>query len=294
MMLLDGKKIAGEIIEELKEEVTKLLKNNKRRPGIAAILVGNNPASVTYVKSKIKTCQQIGYHSELIHLNETISQQELIKEIHRLNEKRDIDGYIVQLPLPPQIDEQEILLQVCPDKDVDGFHPENIGKMALELPCFIPATPLGIIELLRRYNIETIGKHCVIVGRSHIVGTPVSILLSRNNNPGNATVTLTHSKTKNLKAITQQADILIVAVGKERFIDASYIKEGVVVIDVGIHRIKDNQTKSGYRLCGDVDFESVKSKCAAITPVPGGVGPMTIAALMLNTFQAYQRHESSK
>ncbi|GIV42471.1 MAG: bifunctional protein FolD [Vicingaceae bacterium] len=287
MKLIDGKATAERIYHELKQKVERSVAMGLRRPGLAAVLIGNHPASRTYVNAKMKTCDKIGFFSWLVELNETVEEEQLLSKIEELNNDENIDGFIVQLPLPVQINEQKVISAIDPSKDVDGFHPINIGKMVLSQPSFIPATPMGILELLKRNAIETKGKHCVVMGRSNIVGTPLSILLSR---PGvDATVTLIHSKSQDVKHITQQADILIAAVGRPLMIDDSYIKQGSIVIDVGIHRVEDSSKKSGFRLCGDVNFEKVKHKCEAITPVPGGVGPMTIAALMLNTFQAYQR-----
>ena len=263
----------------------------KKTPHLAAVLVGNNPASESYVGSKIKACEKVGFKSTLVRLETSISQEELLAEVRKLNNDADIDGILVQLPLPAQVDEEKITEAISPEKDVDGFHPVNIGRMVKGLPAHLPATPYGILLLLERYKIETAGKHCVVVGRSNIVGTPISILLSRNTYPGNCTVTITHSKTKNLKEICRQADILIAAIGRPDFITADMVKEGAVVIDVGINRVEDPSKKSGFRLKGDVDFENVSGKCSYITPVPGGVGPLTIAALMLNTVNAVRQHE---
>ncbi len=288
MELIDGKKISAQIKEEITEELKGIVSGGRRAPHLAAILVGDDGASKTYVNAKVKACEKVGFRSTLIRLPEETTQDELLKEIHRLNDDEEIDGFIVQLPLPAHIDEQAILMQIDPDKDVDGFHPQNIGKMTLELPSFLPATPYGILELLDRYGVETSGKHVVVIGRSRIVGRPMSILLSQKRKTGNATVTLTHSRTKNLDTYTRQADILIVALGKAEFVKAEMIKEGAVVIDVGITRIPDPDTKRGYRLAGDVDFENVKDKVSFITPVPGGVGPMTIAMLLKNTLLAYR------
>ncbi len=291
MQLIDGKATAGKIKAEIRESVIQRLKNGKKRPHLAAILVGNDGASQTYVNSKVKACQQVGFDSTLLQFDTSISEEELLTEIEKLNQSPDINGFIVQLPLPPHINEHKITQAILPEKDVDGFHPENIGKMVLELPTLLPATPYGITLLLKHYNIETEGKHCVVIGRSHIVGTPMSILMSRNTYPGNATVTLAHSRTKNLKELCLTADILIVAVGKPRFITADMVKQGATVIDVGIHRLADETKKSGFRLVGDVDFEQVAPKCSFITPVPGGVGPMTITALLQNTLLACQWQE---
>mgnify|MGYP006174025875 FL=1 len=250
---------------------------------MSAILVGSDGASETYIAAKVKACQKVGFKSTLIRLDKSVSEEELLNEVEKINKNSDIDGLIVQLPLPKHIDEMKVTEAIDPKKDVDGFHPSNIGRMALNIPTFLPATPSGILELLKRYSVETSGKHCVVIGRSHIVGSPMSILMARNNNPGNCTVTLTHSRTTNLKEITKTADILIVALGKAEFITSDMIKEGVCIIDVGITRVKSNKTKSGWKLLGDVNFEDVKDKCSFITPVPGGVGPMTIAMLLQNT-----------
>jgi methylenetetrahydrofolate dehydrogenase (NADP+)/methenyltetrahydrofolate cyclohydrolase len=245
--------------------------------------VGSDGASETYVNAKVKACAKVGFQSTLIRLSEDVSEEDLLAEVKKINDNSDIDGLIVQLPLPKHINEMKVTEAIDPKKDVDGFHPSNIGRMALNLPTYLPATPAGILELLKRYDVETSGKHCVVIGRSHIVGSPMSILMSRNNNPGNCTVTLTHSRTQNLKEITKTADILIVALGKAEFVTSDMIKEGVCIIDVGITRVRSDKTKSGWKLLGDVNFEDVKEKCSFITPVPGGVGPMTIAMLLQNT-----------
>lgn len=287
MQLIDGKKTSSEIKEEIKERV-QLIKGN-RKPHLAAIIVGNDGASLTYVNAKVKACEYVGFNSSLIKFEENITEEKLLEEISTLNNNDEIDGYIVQLPLPKHINENKITLAIDPKKDVDGFHPENLGKMMLNLPTFLPATPFGIIQLLERYKIETSGKHCVVIGRSHIVGTPMSLLMGRNATPGNCTVTLTHSRTKNLEEITKTADILIVALGKAEFIKSSMIKQGAVIIDVGITRVNDESKKSGFKLLGDVDFNDVKDKCSFITPVPGGVGPMTIASLLKNTLISWER-----
>jgi len=286
MILLDGKKIAKDIKDEIAIEVTQLKASGGKTPHLAAILVGADGASETYVNAKVKACEKVGFKSTLIRLKDNVSEQELVKEIHKVNNTLDIDGLIVQLPLPNHINEMKITEAILPSKDVDGFHPTNIGRMALNLTTYLPATPAGILELLKRYNVETSGKHCVVIGRSHIVGSPMSILMGRNNNPGNCTVTLTHSRTQNLKEITKTADILIVALGKAEFVTANMVKKGVCIIDVGITRIKSDKTKSGWKLLGDVDFRSVKKMCSFITPVPGGVGPMTIAMLLKNTLKS--------
>ena len=289
MTLLDGKKTAADIKEEIALEVRSLKDNGKKTPHLAAIIVGNNGASITYVNAKVKACERVGFESTLIRLTEEATEEELLNEIAILNIDKDIDGFIVQLPLQKHIDEQKILMAVDPNKDVDGFHPTNVGKMALNLPTFISATPFGILELLERYNVETSGKHVVVLGRSHIVGSPMSILLSQKRKVGNATVTMCHSRTKNLKEITLQADIVIAAIGIPEFLKADMVKDNVTVIDVGITRVGDSSKKSGYRLLGDVAFDEVAKKSEFITPVPGGVGPMTIAMLLKNTLLACQR-----
>lgn len=283
MILLDGKKTANDIAKEIAIEVSFLLSNGGKKPHLAAILVGGDGASETYVNAKVKACEKVGFESTLIRLDNTVSESHLLAEIEKINSNPDIDGLIVQLPLPSHIDEMKVTQAIDPTKDVDGFHPQNIGRMALNLPTYLPATPAGILELLERYHVETSGKHCVVIGRSHIVGSPMSILMARNNYPGNCTVTLTHSKTKNLKEITKTADILIVALGKAEFVTADMVKDGVCIIDVGITRVKSNNTKSGWKLLGDVAFDEVAEKSSFITPVPGGVGPMTIAMLLKNT-----------
>ncbi len=286
MILLDGKKTALEIKDQLKIEVESLIKDGQKKPHLAAILVGNDGGSITYVNAKVKACEYIGINSTLIKYEETVSERELLKKVEELNRNDAIDGFIVQLPLPEHIDERKITLAINPSKDVDGFHPENVGRMALGLPTFLSATPNGILLLLEKYEIETEGKHCVVIGRSSIVGTPMSLLMSRNAKPGNSTVTLTHSKTKNLKEICLTADILIAAIGRPEYVTADMVKEGAVIIDVGTSRVKDNTKKSGYKLFGDVEFDSVAEKASYITPVPGGVGPMTIASLLINTLKA--------
>ncbi|CEN37293.1 bifunctional methylenetetrahydrofolate dehydrogenase/methenyltetrahydrofolate cyclohydrolase FolD [Capnocytophaga cynodegmi] len=286
MKLLDGKKTSEQIKQEIAEEVKEIKAKGGKVPHLAAVLVGTDGASLTYVGSKVKACEKVGFDSTLIELPAEITEAELLKKIEELNKNPEIDGYIVQLPLPKHIDSQKVLMAVDPEKDVDGFHPANFGKIALDMEAFIPATPFGIMELLKRHNVETKGKHVVVVGRSHIVGRPMSILLSQKGNPGNATVTLTHSYTPNLKEITQQADIIIMALGIPEFLKADMVKEGVTVVDVGITRLKDENAPKGYRIVGDVDFEQVKEKADYITPVPGGVGPMTIAMLLKNTLLA--------
>lgn len=290
MILLDGKKTAADIKEEIALEVRDLKNNDYKTPHLAAIIVGNDGASITYVNAKVKACERVGFESTLIRLSEDITEEDLLNEIAVLNVDNDIDGFIVQLPLPKHIDEQKVLMAVDPDKDVDGFHPTNVGKMALNLPTFISATPFGILELLDRYNVETSGKHVVVLGRSHIVGSPMSILLSQKRKVGNATVTMCHSRTKNLKEVTLQADIIVAAIGIPEFLKADMVKDGVTVIDVGITRLADSSKKSGFRLVGDVAFNEVAAKSEFITPVPGGVGPMTIAMLLKNTLLACQRN----
>ncbi|SHN03335.1 bifunctional 5,10-methylenetetrahydrofolate dehydrogenase/5,10-methenyltetrahydrofolate cyclohydrolase [Flavobacterium xinjiangense] len=286
MQLLDGKKTAEDIKSEIAAEVQKMKNNGEKVPHLAAVIVGNDGASLTYVGSKVKACERVGFESTLVKMPSTTSETELLKKIKELNEDTNIDGFIVQLPLPEQIDEQKVLMAVDPSKDVDGFHPENFGKMALDMSTFIPATPFGILELLERYGVETKGKHTVVIGRSHIVGRPMSILMGRKGFPGNSTVTLTHSYTKNIEEITIQADIIITALGVPNYLKANMVKDGVVVIDVGITRVADETNPKGYVITGDVDFENVSKKASFITPVPGGVGPMTIAMLLKNTLLA--------
>lgn len=286
MQLLDGKATSLAIQDEIKIEVDAIRTRGEKIPHLAAIIVGNDGASETYVGSKVKTCEKVGFESTLLRLAAEVSEAELLDKIAVLNADKKIDGFIVQLPLPKHINEQKVIEAISPDKDVDGFHPSSIGKMVLSLPTYLPATPYGILELLKRYKVETEGKNCVVIGRSHIVGSPMSILMARNTNPGNCTVTLTHSKTKNLKAICAEADILIVALGKAEFLTADYVKQGAVVVDVGITRVDSAETKSGFKLLGDVKFDEVAPKCSFITPVPGGVGPMTIASLLQNTLMA--------
>jgi len=290
MKILDGKKTGNDIKSEIADQVLQLKKSGKRPPHLAAVLVGNDGASLTYVGSKVRSCERIGYESTLIKLPEETTEQTLLNQIQELNTNPAIDGFIVQLPLPAHIDEEKILMVVDPKKDVDGFHPTNFGKMALDMETFIPATPFGIMELIRRYDLDISGKHAVIIGRSHIVGRPMSILLSRKSSPGNATVTLTHSRTKNLSEITKQADIVVSALGVPNFLKADMVKQGAIVIDVGITRVPDESHPKGYVITGDVDFEAVRHKASYITPVPGGVGPMTIAMLLQNTFLAYSRY----
>ncbi|MEN8788364.1 MAG: bifunctional methylenetetrahydrofolate dehydrogenase/methenyltetrahydrofolate cyclohydrolase FolD [Flavobacteriaceae bacterium] len=290
MTILDGKKLSNQIKEEIAAEVVSIKEKGEKVPHLAAVLVGNDGASLTYVGSKVRSCERIGFQSTLKHLPEETSEQELLRVVKQLNEDPDIDGYIVQLPLPKHIDEAKVLLAVDPNKDVDGFHPANFGKMALDMETFIPATPFGIMEMLRRYKVDTEGKHAVVIGRSHIVGRPMSILLSRKGYPGNATVTLCHSRTKDIKAITREADIIVSALGIPHFLKADMVKEGAVIIDVGITRVPDPGRERGYYITGDVDFKAVSEKASYITPVPGGVGPMTIAMLLKNTLLARERH----
>lgn len=291
MKLLDGKKISNQIKDEIAAEVKKIKEKGEKVPHLAAVIVGTDGASLTYVGSKVRSCKQIGFHSTLVDLPEETTEAQLLAEIDRLNKNDDIDGFIVQLPLPKHIDEQKVLLAIDPDKDVDGFHPMNVGRMTLELPTFLPATPFGILEIIERYNIETSGKNVVVIGRSHIVGRPMSILMSQKRNAGDATVTLVHSRTKNLEQITLQADIIVVALGVAEFLKGDMVKDGVVIIDVGITRVPDETNERGYRLVGDVEFDSVSKKSSYITPVPGGVGPMTIGMLLKNTLLARERHQ---
>lgn len=289
MILLDGKKVSEDIKNEITAEVDKMKAKGEKVPHLAALIVGNDGASLTYVGSKVKACERVGFESTLIKMPSTTSETELLKKIKELNENDDIDGFIVQLPLPDQIDTQKVLMAVDPSKDVDGFHPENFGKMALDMSTFIPATPFGILELIERYNVETKGKQTVVIGRSHIVGRPMSILMGRKGFPGNSTVTLTHSHTKNINQITSQADIIITALGVPNYLKAEMIKDDAVIIDVGITRVPDETSERGYKITGDVDFENVSKKASYITPVPGGVGPMTIAMLLKNTLLARER-----
>lgn len=288
MQLLDGKKVSEVILAEIAEEVRARKLTGKKVPHLAAILVGNNPASEAYVGSKVKTCEQIGFDSTLLRLDTSVSEENLLGHIKTLNASPDIDGILVQLPLPAHISESKVINTIDPAKDVDGFHPISIGRMVLGERTFVSATPNGIMMMLAHYNIDTAGKHCVVIGRSNIVGTPMSILLSRNASPGNCTVTLCHSKTPNLKDLCLQADIIVAAIGRPNYVTADMVREGAIVIDVGINRIEDATRKSGTRLVGDVDFENVAPKCSYITPVPGGVGKMTICALMKNTLQAVE------
>jgi methylenetetrahydrofolate dehydrogenase (NADP+) / methenyltetrahydrofolate cyclohydrolase len=286
MKIIDGKAVSNLIKDEIKAEVEGIISKGHKPPHLAAILVGEDGASLTYVGSKVRSCKQIGFNSTLVKLSEDIPESELLKKIQELNDNDDIDGFIVQLPLPRHINEEKVLLAIDPNKDVDGFHPTNFGKMALNMKTFIPATPYGIMELLKRYEIDTVGKHTVVIGRSHIVGRPISILMNTKGSPGDSTVTVVHSRTINIEEFTKNADIIISALGITDFLNANMIKEGVVIIDVGISRVKDDNHPKGYVIKGDVDFESVKSKASYITPVPGGVGPMTIAMLLKNTLQS--------
>ena len=291
MKILDGKQTSNDIKDELAEKVRQLKQTGKRPPHLAAVLVGNDGASLTYVGSKVRSCEKIGFDSTLIRLPDNISEDELLDQIDKLNNDDSLDGFIVQLPLPKHIDEEKVLMAVDPKKDVDGFHPANFGKMALDMEAFIPATPFGIMELLRRYKLDISGKHAVVIGRSHIVGRPMSILLSQKGNPGNATVTLTHSRTQNLAEITRSADVVVSALGVPNFLKADMVKDGAIIIDVGITRVPDENHPKGYVITGDVDYEAVKEKSSYITPVPGGVGPMTIAMLLQNTYLAYSRKQ---
>lgn len=286
--LLDGVECGKALRARIAEQVLQIEKARGRAPQLAAVLVGEDPASQTYVGSKVRACEEVGFRSLLLRRPAATTEAELLELVAQLNADEEIDGFIVQLPLPGHIDEERITLAIAPGKDVDGFHPQNLGRMMLGLPGYLPATPNGIVELLKFHEIPTEGKHCVVVGRSNIVGTPMGILMSRNAYPGNCTVTITHSRTRDLPAITRQADILVVAIGKAGFITADMVKPGAVVVDVGIHRIADPSRKRGYRIAGDVDFEAVAPKCAWITPVPGGVGPMTVTSLLLNTLKAAQ------
>ena len=287
MILLDGKKTSADIKQEIAKSVEEIKKQGRRAPHLAAVLVGIDGASMTYVGAKVKACQLVGFESTHIKLPEDTSEKALLQQIEALNNNPDIHGFIVQLPLPKHIDEQKVIMSIDPNKDVDGFHPENVGRLTLDLPTFISATPFGIMELLERYEISTSGKHVVVIGRSHIVGRPMSILLSQKRKAGNATVTIAHSRTKDLKSLTQQADIVIAALGIPEFLTADMVKNNAVIIDVGITRVPDDSKKKGYRITGDVDFKAVSNKASHITPVPGGVGPMTIAMLLKNNLLAY-------
>lgn len=286
MQILDGAAVSAHIKEQIRQEVVELKSAGKKVPHLAVIIVGNNPASESYVSNKVKSCGEVGFGSSLIRLDATISEEELLSVVNKLNEDKDVDGILVQLPLPKHIEENAVINGIDPTKDVDGFHPISQGKMVLGLPTFLPATPYGIMLMLEHYKIDTAGKHCVVIGRSNIVGTPMTLLMSRNTNPGNATVTMCHSKTSNLKEICLQADIIVAAIGRPFFLKEDMVRDGAVVIDVGINRIEDASKKSGFRLVGDVDFDNVAPKCSFITPVPKGVGPMTICGLMKNTLLA--------
>lgn len=290
MEILDGKKLSQQIKEEIRQAVALRKEKGQKVPHLAAVLVGNDGASLTYVGSKVRSCEQVGFKSTLIRLEQSITEAALLSRIKTLNEDDTLDGYIVQLPLPKHIDEEKILLAVDPKKDVDGFHPSNFGRMALEMDSFIPATPFGIMEMLKRYDVDISGKHCVVIGRSHIVGRPISILMSQKGNPGNATVTLAHSRTKNIEKLTQGADIIVSALGIPEFLKADMVKDGVIVIDVGITRVADENHPKGYVIKGDVAYEEVSKKSRFITPVPGGVGPMTIAMLLQNTLLSCERN----
>ncbi len=289
MQLIDGKALAKTIKEEIAEQVRAIAAKGERVPHLAAVLVGEDPASQAYVRNKVRSCEQCGFQSTLIKKPADLTQVELLQIINELNNDKGIDGFIVQLPLPAQINEEEVTLAIAPEKDVDGFHPVNFGRMAQGLSCYLPATPFGILQMLDRYQIEVEGKECVVLGRSNIVGTPISILLSRKASPGNATITLCHSRTKDIATHCRRADILIVALGRPEFVTADMVKEGAVVIDVGINRVDDETAKRGYRLRGDVKFDEVAPKCSFITPVPGGVGPMTVTSLLMNTLKANRK-----
>lgn len=294
MQILDGKKTSEDIKNEITQQVKKMKDRGEKVPHLAAVIVGNDGASLTYVNSKVKACERVGFESTMVRMPSTTSEAELLSKIEELNQDDNIDGFIVQLPLPKQIDTQKVIMAVDPSKDVDGFHPENFGKMALDMTTFIPATPFGILELLERYNVKTEGKHTVVIGRSHIVGRPMSILMGRKGFPGNSTVTLTHSHTKNIAQITTQADIIITALGVPNYLKAEMVKDDAVVIDVGITRVADETSEKGYKITGDVDFENVSKKASFITPVPGGVGPMTIAMLLKNTLLAREQKRMRK
>lgn len=291
MQLINGKETAQHIRQKIKQQVDKMVQGGARAPHLAAVLVGNDPASSTYVNGKMKACEEVGFQSTLRRYESNITEENLLQVIDELNKDDTLDGFIVQLPLPNHISEEKVTLAISPEKDVDGFHPWNLGRMMLGMPTFVPATPYGIMQLLEHYQIETSGKHCVVVGRSNIVGTPVSVLMSRKASPGNCTVTLAHSRTKDLKAETLRADILIAALGIPEFITADMVKEGAVVIDVGTTRVEDKSKKRGFRLAGDVKFNEVSPKCSYITPVPGGVGPMTIVSLLMNTLQSARQRQ---
>lgn len=287
--ILDGRKVSSEIKEEIHQRVAEIVAKGGRRPHLAAVLVGHDGGSETYVASKVKACEEVGFASSLISFDENITEEQLLQEVDRLNNNPDIDGYIVQLPLPKHIDEQKVMERIDFRKDVDGFHPINVGRTSIGLPSFLSATPQGILELLNRYHIDTNGMHAVVIGRSNIVGKPIATLLMRKAQPGNCTVTVCHSATKNMKEICQSADLIVAALGKPEFLKEDMVKEGAVVIDVGTTRVPDSTRKSGYKLTGDVDFDRVAPKCSYITPVPGGVGPMTIVSLIMNTIKAYDK-----
>lgn len=289
MNIIDGKQLAQDIKDEIKVEVEKIKKEGGKIPHLVAVLIGDNPASKSYVRNKVRSCDYVGFNSTLIERDGSTSEESLMKIIDGLNADEDVDGFIVQLPLPEHIDENKVILAIDPKKDVDGFHPVNFGRMVQGLPCYLPATPYGIIQMIERYEIETSGKNVVVVGRSNIVGTPMSILLSRKTKYGNATVTLAHSRTKDLTKVVSAADIIVAAIGIPGFISPDMVKEGAVIIDVGINRVEDESRKSGYRLVGDVDFDGVSSKCSYITPVPGGVGPMTVTSLLMNTLKSSRK-----
>jgi methylenetetrahydrofolate dehydrogenase (NADP+)/methenyltetrahydrofolate cyclohydrolase len=289
MKLIEGKKTAASIKEEIAEEVKSMIEKGMKKPHLAAVLVGHDGGSETYVNHKVKACEQVGFDSTLVRYEDDVTEEELLSKVDELNEDPEIDGFIVQLPLPSHISENKIIERINPSKDVDGFHPINLGRMVIGLPCYVSATPSGIMELIRRYDIPTSGKHCVVVGRSNIVGKPMSILLGQKTDPGNCTVTMCHSRTQDLPSITRQADILIAALGNPGFIREDMVREGAVVIDVGTTRVPSTETKSGFRLKGDVVFDEVAEKCSYITPVPGGVGPMTIVSLLKNTLLAAKK-----
>lgn len=289
MQVLDGKALATTIKGEMREEVDQIRLSGGNIPHLAAVLIGDNPASESYVRSKVRSCEEVGFHSTLIRRGTEVTQSEVLEIVEKLNNDPDIDGFIVQLPLPKHIDEDAINLAIDPRKDVDGFTPVNVGRMTLGLPSFLPATPNGILTMLDRYGIETSGKEVVVLGRSNIVGTPMTILLSRKGNPGNATVTMCHSRTKDMEFHTRRADILVAAIGIPEMVTAAMVKDGAVIVDVGINRVEDETRKRGYRLCGDVDYKSLESKVSAMTPVPGGVGPMTVVSLLMNTLKASKR-----
>lgn len=289
MELIDGKKISDEVKQEIAAEVEQIKMTGGKIPHLAAIIVGHDGASETYVAAKVKACHMVGFNSSEFRFEDDITEEQLLEEIKKINNNADIDGLIVQLPLPKHISETKVIETICPEKDVDGFHPMNVGKMVASLPTYLPATPAGIVELLKRYKIQTSGKNCVVIGRSNIVGTPMSVLMSRKAEYGDCTVTLCHSRTKNIGEITRQADIVIVALGMKEFLTGDMVKEGAVIIDVGIHRVKSDKTKTGWKLLGDVNFDEVAPKASFITPVPGGVGPMTIVSLLQNTLLASKK-----